>query len=412
MQHFGDSLYSTGFFTNLCGHNHDYVAHWDGNEWSSSSISLGAPGHSITSIGDTLYFGSYVETTDSNWVFFWDGSQIDTLGNGVYLTTASGFSELANIYDIIEFHGEIIACGEFDRVGANSISGIMRWNGQNWEGLSSGLSGSIPGGAQVMYPHQMHVFNNELYVVGNFQYAGGVEVNGIAKWDGSSWSGLGDGFNGTVYAIGEYNGELYVGGDFTANGTNPLNRIARWNGSNWESIGFGFTNPSPSDYSFVHTLFPESGGLYIAGGLKQIEYDSGGTQACGGIIHLSSAGINDFNGGVANNDIEGIAVTESNQVLVGGGVFGSSYVGIIDNTSSIGQLNSTSVEVWPNPAKDVINFESKKEIDLIRVFDNRGNLLDKFFSTEQISTKTYPSGIIILEIESEGMSIIKRITKL
>ena len=142
MQHFGDSLYSTGFFTNLCGHNHDYVAHWDGNEWSSSSISLGAPGHSITSIGDTLYFGSYVETTDSNWVFFWDGSQIDTLGNGVYLTTASGFSELANIYDIIEFHGEIIACGEFDRVGANSISGIMRWNGQNWEGLSSGLSGS------------------------------------------------------------------------------------------------------------------------------------------------------------------------------------------------------------------------------------------------------------------------------
>ena len=34
-----------------------------------------------------------------------------------------------------------------------------------------------------------------VYVGGVFTTAGGVPVNGIAKWDGSNWSALGSGFN-------------------------------------------------------------------------------------------------------------------------------------------------------------------------------------------------------------------------
>ena len=106
-----------------------------------------------------------------------------------------------------------------------------------------------------MYPHQMVVHDNELWGVGNLRFAGGVEVNGVAKWDGTTWSALGDGFNSTVYGVGVYNGELFAGGDFTQSGTQTLKRIAKWNGTDWVSPGFGFEPTGPNDYTFVHTFW-------------------------------------------------------------------------------------------------------------------------------------------------------------
>src|SRR5258705_34815 len=40
-----------------------------------------------------------------------------------------------------------------------------------------------------------------LYVGGFFTTAGGVAANYVAKWNGSSWSALGSGMNGSVYAL-------------------------------------------------------------------------------------------------------------------------------------------------------------------------------------------------------------------
>ncbi|NOT30723.1 MAG: HYR domain-containing protein [Planctomycetes bacterium] len=59
-----------------------------------------------------------------------------------------------------------------------------------------------------------------LYAGGYFGTAGGVPANGIAKWDGSSWTALGSGMNGFVSALRGYddgNGPaLYAGGGFTS----------------------------------------------------------------------------------------------------------------------------------------------------------------------------------------------------
>ncbi len=41
----------------------------------------------------------------------------------------------------------------------------------------------------------MAVYNVELYVTGGFDSAGGIAVNNIAKWNGSSWSAVGTGLN-------------------------------------------------------------------------------------------------------------------------------------------------------------------------------------------------------------------------
>lgn len=399
-----DTLYGTGFFTEICGTSADYVAKWDGTNWLATSVQLSNPGHTLKSINNELFIGAYIETIDSNWLYHFDGSNLNKWGDGVYLTTATGFSELPNIYDIVEFNSQIYVCGEFDKVGGQSISGIMKWNGSSWEDVGGGLLGNIQGSSPLMYPHQMYVHNNELYIVGNFRYAGGIEVNGVAKWDGTTWTALGSGFNSTVYAVGSYSGELFVGGDFTQSGSQALGRIAKWDGTDWISPGFGFEPQSTMDYTFVHTFLEENGGLFILGGLKQVELDAGGTLSCGGIIqYFTPTSINTFNGGVTNMDLEAIGTTISGQLLIGGGVYGNGYTGILDDTViGINELPNNIVSVFPNPMRNVLDIRSQEPIESLALFDNKGRRLAfKQIDEQTIDVAKLEAGIYILHYQTK-----------
>jgi hypothetical protein len=65
-------------------------------------------------------------------------------------------------------------------------------------------------------------------VGGRFESAGEIEANNIALWDGSSWTALGSGTDGTIKRIDVYDGALVVAGSFTKAGGNDARRIARW----------------------------------------------------------------------------------------------------------------------------------------------------------------------------------------
>ena len=81
-----------------------------------------------------------------------------------------------------------------------------------------------------------------VYAGGNFTTAGGATANNIAKWDGttSSWSALGTGVDGIVYALAvDPDGNLYAGGGFTTAGGVAAKNVAKWDGttSSWSSPG-------------------------------------------------------------------------------------------------------------------------------------------------------------------------------
>lgn len=84
-----------------------------------------------------------------------------------------------------------------------------------------------------------------LYVAGSFSQANNtLSCNNIieVKYDdgnlfSNTFSTLGDGLNGTVYALARDGSSLYAGGHFSASGSTSLHNIARWNGSAWESMG-------------------------------------------------------------------------------------------------------------------------------------------------------------------------------
>lgn len=416
---FEGEIYATGFFSQICSETTNYVAKWNGSGWESAGFSLTDPGHSFTVSNDTLFIARYEESIDSNWVYYYHNQTLSKLGEGVYLTSASGFSNLPNIYDIAIFQNKIIACGEFDRVGNQSISGIMQWNGSQWTGLASGISGNIPATAPVMFPHQMVIHNDQLFVAGNFRLAGGVTVNGIAMWDGENWHALGDGFNSTVYGIGIYNDQLYAGGDFTQSGTTPLNRIARWNGTEWESPGFGFIPLNGNDYAFIHTLKEIDGQLMIAGGLKQIQYDDQSTESCGGIVAFDGTQLETFDGGVAGNDIEAVIKTNDDRLLVGGGVFNNGYSGILDMSTSISQVDTEEnfINIYPNPSTNMLNIElpgGDFHNFIIRNAQGRQILEKQIHSKFQtINTSHLPEGLYFIsfyrngDVVSEWFSVVR-----
>ncbi len=86
--------------------------------------------------------------------------------------------------------------------------------------------------------------DGNLYAGGGFEKMEGKEVNSIAKWSGSSawpsWSGLGEGVDGGVWAlIFDDQGNLYAGGGFNEAGGVEAHNVAMWDGQTWSAVGAG-----------------------------------------------------------------------------------------------------------------------------------------------------------------------------
>jgi hypothetical protein len=128
------------------------------------------------------------------------------------------------VYALTVRRGELIAGGKFKLAGGGSASRIGRWNGTDWAPLGAGFGGdySFP------FVAALTVYNRELVAGGLFTTAGGVEAICIARWNGATWSPLGDSVDGIVYALGVHDGQLVAGGDFTVAGGKVSGFWSRW----------------------------------------------------------------------------------------------------------------------------------------------------------------------------------------
>lgn len=148
--------------------------------------------------------------------------------------------------------------GRFLTAGAVELNSIAKWTGSTWEPLGTGMDASSAGVLTTV--SDLVVFDDgsgdgpALYAGGDFITAGGIVVNGIAKWDGASWSPLGVGLDATgigvvpdaramaVFDDGSGGGPaLYVGGRFISAGGVQASRIAKWDGALWSEVGGGLS---------------------------------------------------------------------------------------------------------------------------------------------------------------------------
>jgi hypothetical protein len=105
-------------------------------------------------------------------------------------------------------NGDLVAGGDFPAMGGVVVNYIARWNGTSWAALGSGMNSSVT--ALTTLP------NGDLLASGNFTTAGGVSANGLARWNGASWSALSSGRNqgASAFAV-RPNGDVMAGGTFT-----------------------------------------------------------------------------------------------------------------------------------------------------------------------------------------------------
>jgi hypothetical protein len=158
----------------------------------------------------------------------------------------------------VDPQGNLYAAGWFKRAGDVEAHGVARWDGSSWSALGNQLN---MGGAVEIGK------NGEVYATGMFFIP--PDSNGftqyIARWDGSTWHPLGQGVDNFVNALAvDPDGNLYATGDFTSAGGIPALRIARWDGTSWFPLGSGLG--AEGDYSSISTLAVDGlGNLYVGG---------------------------------------------------------------------------------------------------------------------------------------------------
>ena len=260
-----DKLYIGGDFESVDGVQAGQIAVWDGNTWQGLGTGLGAIDdiYALHVHNNQLIVGGEFEEIGgvvTSGLAVWDGSRWSTLGD-----EGLGFSSrfAGEVTSIATFNGDLIVGGEFEQAAGQTMNSLARWTGSAWVPLGNGVSRPTFGEGKVL---DLLSTADGLYVMGDFESAGTVLANNIAKWDGTSWRALGDGLTetggGEVHAADvAADGSLFVGGEFEQSGTLFLENIARWDGQMWQGLGFGI------DTGITSAVAANEQGQVFVGGL-------------------------------------------------------------------------------------------------------------------------------------------------
>ncbi len=231
----GSNVYVGGFFSTAGGVAVSSIAKWDGTSWSALGTGVNGTVYALAVSGSDLYVGGSFQFAGSvpvNSIAKWDGTSWKRLGS----PSAGVFGGGQTVRALAVSGSDLYVGGNFTSAGAVSANGIAKWDGTSWSALGAGLSGSSDGNNTTAFA--MAVNGSDVYVGGNFTNAGAVSANGIAKWNPTpGWSALGSGVDDTVDALAVWGNDLFVGGLFTNAGGSSANRVAKWSGTAWSALG-------------------------------------------------------------------------------------------------------------------------------------------------------------------------------
>lgn len=128
-----------------------------------------------------------------------------------------------NVDAIVELPGgDVIVAGEFTTIGGVTAARVARWDGTTWSAMGTGFQAQVS---------TLHIAaDGTLYAAGQF-------AEHVARWNGTSWQSVGGGTNSVVTALRDApNGDLLAFGSFNAAGAIAADKVARWDGQSWSPI--------------------------------------------------------------------------------------------------------------------------------------------------------------------------------
>jgi len=225
----GMNLYAGGDFYSAGGvSNTSNIAVWNGSGWSA------VPSGPIS--GGVYAINIVKNQWGSEGIFA--GGSISMIGrklmsafvkyessNGWFSPGGQGFGSGSVINaTAVDSNGNIFVAGQFTSGGGLNTNNIVKWGPYSWSQLGNGIYGTI-------YALAINS-KGVLYAGGTF---------GVSKWDGYTWTTLGS-VLGTVTSLAiDSNDNIYAGGRFLKAGTISVNNLAKWNGTSWLAVGTGVT---------------------------------------------------------------------------------------------------------------------------------------------------------------------------
>jgi hypothetical protein len=165
--------------------------------------------------------------------------------------------------------GNIYVGGEIIAAGGVPVNNLALWNGTTWRDVGGGItrnSGTARVSALAVDA------DNNLIVGGWFDQAGGTAASSLAVWNGTNWQEFGGGVRGAVTALKIADGNLYVGGWFNQAGTLTAGNIAYFNFQSgaWLTMGSGV-----DDTVYAIEWEPTTNSVFVGGDFST----AGGTSA-------------------------------------------------------------------------------------------------------------------------------------
>lgn len=292
-------IFAGGTFTMINGIGANRLACYDGNAWSLL-VSSGGLNDFVYSmlrfdedgsgpLPDCLYVTGRFITGGSaalSRIAKWDGANWFPLGEGISVPSGYAGGAYGGSLATLDDDGSgpnppsLVLGGRFTMAGNVPANSIARWDGANWHAMGNGLELLGQPGAPVAAivwaitqydPDGDGPLPSRLFAGGAFNTADGQPVDGLAQWDGVSWSGLGLGSPGSFFWVnalavfdadgpGPMNADLYVGGNFTTAGGGSAKGIAKWDGANWSALATGLAGAGSSTVEvFSMQVFDDDG---------------------------------------------------------------------------------------------------------------------------------------------------------
>ncbi len=209
------------------------------------------------------------------------------------------------VYGVFEHDGVVYRGGWFS---------LFRWTGSDWETFGGGIGGDDG----TLFAADFAIYETDLVVGGHFPTAGGIVVNSIATWDGTTFGTVGSGVGGEIKALVVYDGDLIAGGRFSRAGEVSARNIARWDGSTWHAMGSGVYDAIPDGTTDgVQDFVVWRGDLYVVG-----DFTHAGSGEVSYIARWNGSTWSDVGGGISMIDggptgLRGVDVHDDNLVIVG-----------------------------------------------------------------------------------------------
>lgn len=327
------------------GHTLQHVARYDGRMWQPIGAGVGGLVRAICEFrGDLIVAGQFSLPAGS--IARWDGTQWHPLGSG--FTNSQRVIDGAEVFDLAVFRDQLYAAGFFDSAGGRTAVGIARWDGTQWHPVGgTGVTGSWePKGLSLA------VYQDRLYLGGEFDAVGGVAARNVAVYDGARFQALGSGLGAAtgdgVHALEAFGGEIYAGGVFRNAGSTTTLKIARWNGTAWRPVGLGI--PDWAISARVASLQVFGGSLYVGGNFIRVDGQTTGVGVLArAVARWDGTQWHGF-GGIEGSDLAttAIAMTEWNGKLVIGGEFdyGGTPLQVGDAVVSTGVIAFDGSSTW------------------------------------------------------------------